>query len=398
MGWLPKEAREMFDKLVDMALRLGRDPTFKEVEQDSAMPHPNDYAYYFGCFTEALKEAHRVAFVYKKRATPLPPGKIFSNEEEEEMGRQAIPDKEYVVGIVRLQKELGRFPTILETNKDRRCPSVASYQKRFGANWSAMPKIIKLRAEALGITADNYEQFVVEKPTKPAKSTPEPEPNPVPPEPTLTEPPEESALEPNPFADIPVPEGTKYNPEAGDLDGEGVADGILGSEDDSTPKPDSVSDAESGSNPEPDPEPDPKAEILKPVQVPISILSELATEPVLPSEVEPEGNKLISLLPQTRILEPKVEGYASVFVTKGLVPLQKTVVGVPVSRNYCGLNLILNGRTIPFPEPSENVFYIVERKIASIAKVSGRETYDLLIPEKFDREENAMTITEFSIL
>lgn len=352
MGWLPKEAREMFDKLVDMALRLGRDPTFKEVEQDSAMPHPNDYAYYFGCFTEALKEAHRVAFVYKKRATPLPPGKIFSNEEEEEMGRQAIPDKEYVVGIVRLQKELGRFPTILETNKDRRCPSVVSYQKRFGANWSAMPKIIKLRAEALGITADNYEQFVVEKPTKPAKSTPEPEPNPAPPEPTLTEPPEESALEPNPLADIP----------------------------------------------EPDPEPDPKAEILKPVQVSISILSELAAEPVLPSEVEPEGNKLISLLPQTKILAPKVEGYATVFATKGLVPLQKTVVGVPVSRNYCGLNLILNGRTISFPEPSENVFYIVEHKIASVAKVSGRETYDLLIPEKFDREENAMTITEFSIL
>ena len=95
---------------------------------------------------------------------------------------------------------------------------------------------------------------------------------------------------------------------------------------------------------------------------------------------------------------PKVEGYATVFATKGLVPLQKTVVGVPVSQNYCGLNLVLNGRTIPFPEPSENVFYIVERKIASIAKVSGRETYDLLIPEKFDREENDMTITEFSIL
>lgn len=330
MGWMPKEVREMFDKLVDMALRLGRDPTFKEVEQDPAMPHPNDFAYHFGSFTEAQKEAHRVAFVYKKRETQLPPGKIFSDEEEEAMSRQVIPDQEYVVGIMRLKKELGRFPTILEMNNDRRSPSVTSYQRRFGVNWSAMPKIIKQRAEDLGITEGNYEQFVVEKPV------PKPKPAPV------------------------------LNPE---------------------PTP-----------PEPKPATEPESELMKITPASLPILSELASDPVLPTEVEPEGNKLISLLPQARILEPKVEGYASVFATKGLVPLQKTVVGVPVSRNYCGLNLILNGRTISFPEPSENVFYIVERKIASVAKAAGRETYDLLIPEKYDRDENGIKITEFSIL
>ena len=387
MGWLPKEAREMFDKLVDMALRLGRDPTFKEVEQDPAMPHPNDFAYHFGSFTEAQKEAHRVAFVYKKRETQLPPGKIFSNEEEEAMSRQAIPDQEYVVGIMRLKKELGRFPTILEMNNDRRSPSVTSYQRRFGVNWSAMPKIIKQRAEDLGITEGNYEQFVVEKPV--------PKPKPVSalnPEPTPSEPKPVSAPEPdeNPLADISVPTITKYNPEADDVGGEGVADGILGPEEEQVT--DSVPVAEAESVPEPE------TELMKNTPASLPILSELASDPVLPTEVEPEGNKLISLLPQTKILAPKVEGYATVFATKGLVPLQKTVVGVPVSQNYCGLNLVLNGRTIPFPEPSENVFYVVERKIASIAKVSGRETYDLLIPEKFDREENAMTITEFSIL
>ena len=411
MGWMPEEAREMFDKLVDMALRLGRDPTFDEVKQDPAMPHPNDYAYYFGSFTDALKEAHRAAFVYKKRAKPLPFGKIFSDEEEEAMSRQAIPDEEYVVGIIRLRKELGHFPTILEMNKDRRSPSVTSYQRRFGANWSAMPKIINLRASDLGITEENFEQFVVEKPAKTAKpilkpTKPEmdvtPEAVPVP-EPTPnTEP------EPNPLAEIPVPEMTKYNPEAGDSCDGNVADGILGPEDDPEDKPgddsklDVVSDSESTSEPgstsEPDPESKTKAEILKLGAAIFPILSELEADPVLPSEAEPEGNKLISLLPQTRILEPKVEGYAAIFVTKGLIPLQKTVVGVPVSRNYCGLNLILNGHTIPFPEPSEGIYYIVERKIASIAKTSGRETYDLLIPEKFDRNENGMAITEFSIL
>lgn len=354
MGWMPEKAREMFDKLVNMALRLGRDPSFKEVEQDPTMPHPNDFAYYFGSFSEAQKQAHRAAFVYKKRETQLPPGKIFSDEEEEAMSRQAIPDQEYVVGIMRLKKELGRFPTILETNNDRRSPSVTSYQRRFGVNWSAMPKIIKQRAEDLGITEDNYEQFVVEKPV--------PKPKPVP----------------------------ALNPEEDDAGGEGVADGILGPEEEQVTDSIPVTEAESV--------PELEAELMRNTPASLPILSELASDPVLPTEVEPEGNKLISLLPQTRILEPKVEGYASVFVTKGLVPLQKTVVGVPVSRNYCGLNLILNGRTILFPEPSENVFYIVERKIASVAKAAGRETYDLLIPEKYDRDENGMKITEFSIL
>ena len=387
MGWLPEKAREMFDKLVDMALRLGRDPSFKEVEQDPTMPHPNDFAYYFGSFSETLKQAHRAAFVYKKRETQLPPGKIFSDEEEEAMSRQAIPDQEYVVGIMRLKKELGRFPTILEMNNDRRSPSVTSYQRRFGVNWSAMPKIIKQRAEDLGITEDNYEQFVVEKPV--------PKPNPVPapnPEPTSPEPKPVPAPEPdeNPLADISVPTITKYNPEEDDAGGEGVADGILGPEEEQVTDSIPVTEAESV--------PEPEAELMKNTPASLPILSELASDPVLPTEVEPEGNKLISLLPQMRILEPKVEGYASAFVTKGLVPLQKTVVGVPVSRNYCGLNLILNGRTIPFPEPSENVFYIVERKIASVAKAAGRETYDLLIPEKYDRDENGMKITEFSIL
>ena len=99
-----------------------------------------------------------------------------------------------------------------------------------------------------------------------------------------------------------------------------------------------------------------------------------------------------------KIISPKVEGYASVFATNGLIPLQKTVLGVPVSQKYSGLNLILNGQTVAFPEPQEGVFYIVERKIASIAKSSGRNTYDLLIPEKYDVNESEITIVEFSIL
>ena len=381
MSWLPEEAREMLDALVAFMKRLGRDPTFMEAKAEPSLPEPNDYAYYFGSFTEAVKDAHRKAFVCKEQpkiAKTTSVIRIFTEEEEELMSRRAITDEEYVVSALRLQKELGHFPNISELRKDSRAPSPQSYERRFGGDWNTVRACIRKKATELGISEDNFETIIKEHPElfAPKKEKAKPAP------------------EPNSFADIPVPEGTKYNPEASDSDGEGVADGILGPEEDLAAESEAIPKAV----PEPELEPESEAEVLKPVQVSIPILSELVAEPVLPSEVEPEGNKLISLLPQTKILSPKVEGYATVFVTKGLVPLQKTVVGVPVSQNYCGLNMVLKGRTISFPEPSEGVFYIVERKIASIAKASGRETYDLLIPEKFDREENDMTITEFSIL
>lgn len=329
MDWLPEKAREMLDQLVEMALRLGRDPTFAEVDQDPTMPKANSYAYYFGCFTNAQQEAHRIAFVYKTRQPPLPAGKIFSKEEEEEMSRRAITDEEYVVGAIRLQKELGHFPNVTDARNDKRCPSVASYERRFGAAWPGVKAAILRKANEMGINEDNVDNYPLPEPKKPK----------------------------------PMPE--------------------------EEPEPSATFDSNA---PEPEPEP-PKAELALP-----SVLSEISAEPILPSEVEPEGNKIISLLPQTKIISPKVEGYASVFATNGLIPLQKTVLGVPVSQKYSGLNLILNGQTVAFPEPQEGVFYIVERKIASIAKSSGRDTYDLLIPEKYDADGSEMAIVEFSIL
>lgn len=334
MDWLPEEAREMLDQLVEMALRLGRDPTFAEVDQDPTMPKANSYAYYFGCFTNAQQKAHRIAFVSKTRQLPLPAGKIFSEEEEEEMSRRAITDEEYVVGAIRLQKELGHFPNVTDARNDKRCPSVASYERRFGAAWPGVKAAILRKAKEMGINEDNVDNYPLPEPKKPKPKKPK-----------------------------PMPE--------------------------EEPEPSATFDSNA---PEPEPE-SPKAELALP-----SVLSGISSEPILPSEVEPEGNKVISLLPQTKVVSPKVEGYASVFATNGLIPLQKTVLGVPVSQKYSGLKLILNGRTVTFPEPQEGVFYIVERKIASIAKLSGRDTYDLLIPEKYDINENEMTIVEFSIL
>ena len=365
MDWLPEEAREMLDQLVKMALRLGRDPTFAEVDQDPTMPKANSYAYYFGCFTNAQQKAHRIAFVYKTRQPPLPAGKIFSEEEEEEMSRRAITDEEYVVGAIRLQKELGHFPNVTDVRNDKRCPSVASYERRFGAAWPGVKAAILRKANEMGINEDNVDNYPLPEPKKP-KPMPE----------------EDSFMS---KATDPI---RKFEPDEDyDPQAEGVAEAILGPEEE--PEPSATFDSNA---PEPEPEP-PKAELALP-----SVLSEISAEPILPSEVEPEGNKIISLLPQMKIISPKVEGYASVFATNGLIPLQKTVLGVPVSQKYSGLKLILSGQTVAFPEPQEGVFYIVERKIASIAKSSGRDTYDLLIPEKYDADGSEMTIVEFSIL
>lgn len=425
MDWLPEEARKMLDQLVEMALRLGRDPTFAEVDQDPTMPKANSYAYYFGCFTNAQQKAHRIAFVYKKQEPPLPAGKIFSKEEEEEMSRRAITDEEYVVGAIRLQKELGHFPNVTDVRNDKRCPSVASYERRFGAVWPGVKAAILRKANEMGINEENIDNYPPPEPKKPKlkpepvvtlepTSKPEPIPTPKPTteednfmsettNPTTTKPADSDIQFPSPFLGssgiscedplssdtrIPPPPIRKfepdndYNPKA-----EGVAEAILGPEE--KPEPSATFDS---NVPEPEPEP-PKAELAL-----LSVLSGISSEPILPSEVEPEGNKVISLLPQTKVVSPKVEGYASVFATSGLIPLQKTVLGVPVSQKYSGLNLILNGQTVAFPEPQEGVFYIVERKIASIAKSSGRDTYDLLIPEKYDANENEITIVEFSIL
>lgn len=350
MAWLPEEARKMLDQLVEMALRLGRDPTFTEVDQDPAMPKANSYAYFFGSFTDAMKEAHRIAFIYKTREPPLPAGKIYSEKEEKEMSRRAITDEEFVISAIRLQKELGHFPNVTDVRNDKRCPSVATYERRFGTAWPGVKAAILRKAKEMGINEDNVDNYPLPEPKKP---------KPKPKEDGFMSKTTDSIRKFEPDED--------YNPQA-----EGVAEAILG--------------------PEEEPE-FPKAELVLP-----SVLSGISSEPILLSEVEPEGNKVISLLPQTKVVSPKVEGYASVFATSGLIPLQKTVLDIPVSRKYSGLKLILNGQTVTFPEPQEGVFYIVERKIASIAKSSGRDTYDLLIPEKYDVNESEITIVEFSIL
>lgn len=62
--------QDLYEALLSKIFELGREPSFIEVREDENMPDPNDYAYYFGSFSAALKEAME-EYNFRKRA----PGK-----------------------------------------------------------------------------------------------------------------------------------------------------------------------------------------------------------------------------------------------------------------------------------------------------------------------------------
>ena len=49
---------------------LGRRPTYDEVKADENMPEPNDYAYYFRSFSEAVDEVWK-GYNLKKQKTSI---------------------------------------------------------------------------------------------------------------------------------------------------------------------------------------------------------------------------------------------------------------------------------------------------------------------------------------
>ena len=131
---------ELFSRLVAKTRTLGRQATFSEVNEDEDMPMANDYAYYYGSFTQAAKEAwHQVET-----------GNISSNEisktakeEVKKMAKRA--SKEKIIKTLRdfSEKNL-RLPTNLEIETLRdlnpeACPGPMAVRKYLGkkGTWSA---------------------------------------------------------------------------------------------------------------------------------------------------------------------------------------------------------------------------------------------------------------------
>lgn len=362
MSWLPDEAREMLDALAAFAKRLGRDPTFNEVKEEPNLPDPNNFAYYFGSFTDAIKEAHRKAFVYKeppKIAKTTSVIHIFTEEEERSMSRRAITDEEYVVSAIRLQKELGHFPNICDIRNDFRAPSPHSYERRFGGDWKVVKACVRKRATDLNITEDNFERVIEEHPELFASKKPK-----------------DTSKSAEDERSQPI------------------------SSEEKQPSYATASVHEPPPEPEPAPEPDPAVEarsatIIQPDEL---LESSLDSEPMLPEEMDLQKIRLISLLPKTRITNLEISGYAMAFRMQGSIPLPKSISGIPILKRHVTLQFVQSGQVKEFPAIRDDIFYIVDRNIALAARETGREVYDLLIPEKYDKDGDTMTIHEFSII
>ena len=357
MGYIPEEARKMMEKLIQKALQLGRAPSFDEVNDDPEMPHPNSYAPYFGSFGEACNRACREAFVHKRSVLPNLRGadgsiRIFSEEEEKFMSRQQIPTPVLVASLLRLQSELGRFPSISEVREDKRCASPMTYENRFGGvAWSHLEKQISnwIREGNNGAEAERaLEELGTDRPVIAAKSKTKPQER------------KEGKTEMSKSEESPIAERPAVN-------------------DSSTAQPSETTNS-----------PAVQSGAVAPSAASVTLIPPVVTEV--------SNATIISLIPQKAIKGIPVSEYAAVVPMEGSISVPLSICGIPVNRSFSSLLLCRNGAPVPFPSPSDGVYYLVERSIAMMARAAGRETSDMLIPEKYKDDNNAITIQAFTIL
>ena len=305
--FLPENAKKMFRKLVELARRLGRDPTFDEVRDEPEIGNPNNFAFYFGSFTNALKEAHRVAFKYEHEPRWMQ-SQVDNHIEIEEvviMPRKLPSDEELIRNFLKLCDNLNHFPSRNEVNNDPDCASAPTYIDHFKTkHWRGLQEFMERQREAIEKTGS-------------IQIEPEPQP--------------------------------EAKPEEG-------------------PTP---------AEPE---------------------LPAMIAEVMSPAEIVEDDVKLISLLPRTIVEGVPIADYASVLRMRDSMPLFRSIAEIPICKDYEILQILVDGRPQPFPEPSEGVYYIVDRKIAHSALLCGRSTEDLLIPNKFTKEGSVTTILEFTTL
>ncbi|MDO4979236.1 MAG: hypothetical protein Q4E47_03760 [Candidatus Saccharibacteria bacterium] len=80
--FIGEHGRKIYAQLLEKAKKLGRPPTFDEVVNDEHLPHPNEYAYYFTSFSEAIEQVKKdlhfadpkqEGVAIKKRFAPIDP-------------------------------------------------------------------------------------------------------------------------------------------------------------------------------------------------------------------------------------------------------------------------------------------------------------------------------------
>ena len=112
-------------------------PTFQEVYDDPDMPNPNDFAYYFGSYTEAAKKACYVALGrLRMKNENLEKGR------ESEVGRKGTPREQLINELIALAEKLGHFPSPNEVKQEKDCKGYTTYIRALGGSWRAVTETV----------------------------------------------------------------------------------------------------------------------------------------------------------------------------------------------------------------------------------------------------------------
>ena len=141
-----KHKEGLLGLLIKLGEELGRVPTFEDVLNCPAMPHPNTFAPYFGSFDKAKEQVEQT--VRRKKweeergiETKAEPEAARRNENQNEesrkergrkMKRRKWTQNEIISLVIRKEKELGRFPSQKDLNSDPELPSYQTIANKFG--------------------------------------------------------------------------------------------------------------------------------------------------------------------------------------------------------------------------------------------------------------------------
>ena len=354
--YIPVSIRESFRKLIEMTRRLGRAPSFKEVLDDPSMPNPNDFAYYFGSYTEASRRACYEALGSMRAKYHIESKK----EREEKMGRKSTPREELLTELIVLEDKLGHFPTPNEVRGDAESKTYTTYIKALGGSWKTVAEAVaEERKRRSGESGDSDE--VLSK---------------------IQE--QRSGLEQGGEMTTDVTQALPVLGESAlaDVDEVAVEESVLADADEAA-----IATGETSVEVDISAESSEKADGV-----------DICSENLALGGAEKGSERVIvSLLPYDAMLVPGNTSRAWRELKADLsrkVLILDAVIGVvddffasgssddiSVKRRLRKVVILEGQKMVDFPEPREDVYYLVEKDIAVALYISGRATEDILFAE-----------------
>ena len=341
--YIPVSIRESFRKLVEMTRRLGRAPSFKEVLDDPSMPNPNDFAYYFGSYTEASRRACYEALGSMRAKYHIESKK----EREEKMGRKSTPREELLTELIVLEDKLGHFPTPNEVRGDAESKTYTTYIKALGGSWKTVAEAVaEERKRRSGESGDSDEVLskIQEQRSWPEQggemTTDVTQALPVSGESVLADADEAAIATGETSVEVDISAESSEKADGVDIRSENLA----------------LEGAEKGSE-----------------RVIVSLLPYDAM--LVPGNTSRAWRELKADLSRKVLILDAVIGVVDDFFASG------SSDDISVKRRLRKVVILEGQKMVDFPEPRENVYYLVEKDIAVALYISGRATEDILFAE-----------------